>query len=212
VVDVHTPKAPIHSVRDFLIEMVTITVGVLIALSFEGLREWNHNRSLAKEARTNIVRELAENKKAVDSDIKAAAVRRKDIDHALDLTEDVLKGAKPDTASMNLAFNYGDMSIAAWQTAEHTGALGHMSYAEVQQFAGAYVLQDLYQTQQRRGFADLSSAMATIAGHDPTTAPHADLEQFRGALRTMGADLFIEEQFARQLSDRYAKVLKEQVQ
>ena len=206
--DVHTPKGPIHSLRDFAIEIVTIVAGVLIALSFEGLREWNHNRSLANEARANITRELPDNKRAVDHDIAAAAKRRQDLDHTLQLTEDILKGKKLTDATMSLGFSYGDLSIAAWQTAEHTGALGHMAYGEVQKFAAAYVLQDMYQSQERRSFADLSGATAAIAGGDPTTAPHAEIEQFRATLRTMAADLLIEEQLARQLSARYAATLK----
>src|SRR5262249_12875210 len=163
--------------------LVTITAGVLIALSFEGLREWNHNRSLANEARANIVRELTANKKAVDHDIEAASKRRGDVDHTLQLTEDILKGKTPTDASMHLGFNYGDLSIASWQTAEHTGALGHMEYAEVQRFAAAYVLQEMYETQRRRSFADVSSATSAIAGRDPTTAPKAEIEQFRATLR-----------------------------
>jgi len=212
VVDVHTPKTPIHSIRAFLIEMVTITVGVLIALSFEGLREWNHNRSLAQEARANIVRELTDNKKAVDHDIDAVAKRRKNIENALQFTEDILKTGKTTISTLELGFTYGEVSIAGWQTAEHTGALGHMPYAEVQRFAGAYMIQDLYQTQQRRSLADVSAATASVVTDDPTKAPRADIERFRLTLLTMSGDLLIEEQFARQLSDRYAKVLKEQIQ
>jgi uncharacterized protein (UPF0297 family) len=210
--DVHTPKAPIHSIRDFLIEMVTITIGVLIALSFEGLREWNHNRSLANEARANIVRELTANKSAVDRDIQSVSKRRKNLENVLQFTEDILKTGKTTISGLELGFNYGDLSIAGWQTAEHTAALGHMPYDEVQRFAAAYVLQNMYQDQQRRSIADVSTATAAVVSGDPTKAPRADIEHLRSTLLTMAADLLIEEQLARQLSDRYAKVLKEQVQ
>jgi len=212
VVDVHTPKTPVRSVRDFLIEMVTITVGVLIALSFEGLREWNHNRTLANQARSNIVRELTDNKKAVDHDIESVPSRRQKLEKVLQFTEDILKTGKTSVTGLELGFSYGDLSIAGWQTAEHTGALGHMRYDEVQRFAAAYVLQNMYQDQQRRSIADVSTATAAVVVGDPTTAPRADIEHFRATLLSMSADLLIEEQIARQLSDRYAKVLKEQVQ
>ena len=212
MVDVHTPKTPIHSIRGFLIEMVTITVGVLIALSFEGAREWNHNRSLANEARRNIVRELTDNKKAVDHDIESVPKRREQLDHALQFTDDVLKTGKTAVSKLELGFSYGDLSIAGWQTDEHTGALGHMPYDDVQRFASAYVLQNMYQEHERQSIADVSTATAAVVAGDPAKAARADLERFRITLLTMSADLLIEEQLARQLSDRYAKVLKEQVQ
>jgi uncharacterized protein (UPF0297 family) len=210
--DVHTPKTPIRSVREFLIEMVTITVGVLIALSFEGLREWNHNRTLANQARANIVRELTANKNAVDRDIQAVPKRRKNLENVLQFTDDILKTGKTTVSGLELGFNYGDLSVAGWQTAEHTGALGHMPYEEVQRFAAAYVLQNMYQEQERRSIADVSTATAAVVAGDPAKAPRADIEHFRSTLLTMSADLLIEEQLARQLSDRYAKVLKEQLQ
>src|SRR5262245_17569578 len=189
--------------------MVTITVGVLIALSLEGLREWNHNRTLANQARANIVRELTDNKKAVDHDIDEVPDRRKKLDKVLQFTEDLLKRGKTDINGLELGFKYGELSIAGWQTAEHTGALGHMKYDEVQRFAATYVLQNMYQEQQRRSIADVSTATAAVVVGDPTAAPRADTEHFRATLLTMSADLLIEEQIARQLSDRYAKVLKE---
>ena len=206
--DVHTPKGPIHSLKEFAIEIVTIVAGVLIALSFEGLREWNHNRSLANEARANIVRELTDNKAAVDHDIEAIPKRRKDLDQALHFADDLIRTHKTNTSSISLGFQLGDLSIAGWQTAEHTGALGHMPYVEVQRFAAAYVLQDMYQTQERRSLADVSSATAAIAGGDPTTASTADLQHFRSTLLTMISDLLMEEQLAHQLSARYAATLK----
>jgi hypothetical protein len=47
---IHPPEGPIHSIKDFLLALTTITAGVLIALSLEGFIEWNHNRRLVREA------------------------------------------------------------------------------------------------------------------------------------------------------------------
>ena len=35
--DVHAPHEPIHTWRDFFIHLITITVGLLIAISLEGM-------------------------------------------------------------------------------------------------------------------------------------------------------------------------------
>jgi hypothetical protein len=67
-VDIHPPHA-IHSWKDFGIQLVTITAGVLIALSLEGVRESIHDRALVREARENIQREIADNQREVNGEI-----------------------------------------------------------------------------------------------------------------------------------------------
>ena len=48
--DIHKPKAA-HSLREFLIEIGTIVVGVLIALAAEQTVQTMHERRAATEAR-----------------------------------------------------------------------------------------------------------------------------------------------------------------
>jgi hypothetical protein len=43
--------------------------------------------------------------------------------------------------TLDLAINYGELSAAGWQTAEHTVALARMAYLDVQKYAAAYALQ-----------------------------------------------------------------------
>ena len=64
--EIHPPHGPIHSLKEFSLQLVTITAGILIALSLEGLVEWNHNRALVREARTTISREIADNRKELE--------------------------------------------------------------------------------------------------------------------------------------------------
>jgi len=210
--EVHRPKAPIHSVREFLIELVTIVVGVLIALSFEGMREWQHNRSLASEARAMIVRELTDNKSSVDDDLKKAAKREQDVSQALRYVNDRLQNGTSSIHALGLNVDWGDLRRSGWSTAQQMGALGHMTYADVQKYAAAHDLQDLYQSQQRRSFEHFSDALVMVPAVFASAPARPDLERFRDQLLVMHADLYVERQLATQLSERYAKVLAEQVQ
>jgi uncharacterized protein (UPF0297 family) len=207
--EVHRPRGPFSSFKDFVVEIATIVVGVLIALSFEGLREWNHNRTLAREARDTIIRELTDNKKAVDGDLRNLPTRKKHLDEALQFADDILKSGKTAMHTIEIRAAFNDLSMASWQTAEHTGALGQMSYAEVQKYAAVYALQEIYQTQERRSMEHVSSATAALAGGDPTRLPRTDIDRFRAQLLTLRADLLVEEQLGRQLSERYAKALQQ---
>jgi hypothetical protein len=208
-VDIHPPHGPIHSWRDFLLHLVTITVGILIALSLEGVRESIRDRALVREARGTIARELADNKKEVDGELAGLVARKRNLTAALQFADDLLKTRRTTLHELKLEFSLADLSTASWQTAERTGALAHMDYAQVQKFARVYGVQDLYATQQRRAAEHLSSATAIFAaGNDPTLASASDLERFRQHVLELRSDLAIEEQLARRLSEIYKQAVE----
>jgi hypothetical protein len=211
-VELHRPHehSPFRSWRAFVAEIATIVIGVLIALSFEGVREWNHNRTLARDAREAIVRELTDNEKAVQGDLKGADQQIKNLEQALQFADEILKSGKTAMNSISLNVALGDLNTSSWQTADHTGALAHMAYGDVQKYSAAYVLQSEYQAQERRMFEHMSDALTLIAaGADPTTAPHADVERFRLQVLAMRADMYMQQQLGRQLVARYQQALKE---
>lgn len=207
--EVHRPHGPFHSWPEFLVEIATIVLGVVIALSFEGAREWYHNRALAHDAREAIAREIADNKKSVDGNLRAVDERTKRLDEALQFANEMLTKGKSAMQSISLNADLGDLSSASWETADHTGALAQMSYAEVQKYSYAYILQNQYQAQQRRTLEHLSDALSMVSSvFDPSTAPRSDIERFRTQVLALNGDIYIERQLAQQLSERYARVLK----
>ncbi|HZT78480.1 MAG TPA: hypothetical protein VFA27_17660 [Vicinamibacterales bacterium] len=213
--ELHRPHehSPFRSWSAFFVEIATIVIGVLIALSFEGVREWQHNRSLAREARETIVRELTENSHELDGDIKNAPKRTAEVRLALQYVNDLLQTGKTSLRTIGLNVVHGDLRRSSWQTAVQTGALGHMAFGDVQKYAGVYDLQELYESQERRSLEHMSDALVLVAaGIDPETAKRPDLERFRDRVLVMSADLLIETQLAHQLHERYATVLAEQVQ
>lgn len=207
--DVHTPKRPIHSVREFARELVTITAGVLIALALEGLVGWHHDNALVREARQTIAHEIADNKRELDGSLASWAAKQQDIDTALKMANDVLATGRSKTDQISLQLLFGDLSASAWQTAERTGALSHMSYEEVEADASVYGLQDLLVSEQRTALARLTTALAFVEGVDPTRAPASDLRAFREQVLNLRAEMFVLEQLGHRLSSRYAKVMSQ---
>jgi hypothetical protein len=204
--EIHPPERPIHSIKDFLLALTTITVGVLIALSLEGLLEWNHNWSLVREARETITREITDNKKEMDGQLAGLDARRSDLDNAPRLANELLNAKQSDIRKINLVLSFAELNSASWQSAERTGALGHMDYAEVQKYSGLYELQNLFAVQQRQSLGRVASALAAL-GDDPYTAPPRDLELFRQHVLALRADLVIERQLGQRPSEAYAKML-----
>jgi hypothetical protein len=209
-VDIHPPHA-IHSWKDFGIQLVTITAGILIALSLEGVRESIHDRALVREARENIQREIAYNRREVENEIKAIPARSQKVDTALRFANEVLKTRKTDIHQVELRVDFPELTAASWQTAERTGALAHMDYAEVQKFATLYTFQELLIQQQRRALDAVTATIGILTASedgdlDKTSAP--DVERFRDQVITLRSILFTEGQLATAAIARYKKALE----
>src|SRR5258705_482350 len=56
--DLHPPGGPVRSVKDFLVHIGVVTMGILIALGLEQIVEAHHRASLAKIAVAGFRREL----------------------------------------------------------------------------------------------------------------------------------------------------------
>jgi hypothetical protein len=59
--DVHPPHQPIRSWKDFLLHLLTITIGLFIALTLEASIESIHHRHLVREAHRNLRQEIQAN-------------------------------------------------------------------------------------------------------------------------------------------------------
>ena len=206
--EVHPPHAPAHSFKEFLIQLVTITAGVLIALSLEGLLEWNHHRLLVREARATLAREIADNQSGLERHLAGQDERVKDVETTLKLIHDLLATKKSEIQQLQLGFHVPSLNAAAWRSAERTGALAYMEYPEVKQYAELYDDQDLYVGQLRRLMERTISAVSIITGEDdPSRVPPGDLERLRQILLDLKGDLLADQQMGEQLSKVYKERL-----
>jgi hypothetical protein len=165
MLDVHPPHEPVHGWRDFVVHLLTITAGLLIALGLEAAVEAVHHRQLAAEARENIRHEIEQNEaeaaKNVESLRKNSEAMMTNIGAMRERLVARRRGeaaSAPAKSNLDLHFNYGFQlfSDSAWRTARDTGALSHMPATEVQALADVYQVQELA---NREG-----SALMTLEG------------------------------------------------
>jgi hypothetical protein len=170
--DIHAPEKPIHSLKDFGIHIAVVTVGIVIALGLEGVRETIHDHRLVRETRENERHEL-------ESDLdhaqrEAARVMR---------YNDELKAmviAMPAAAQQHPAEFAAELqgvrnpgyffSGNAWSAALSTGALAHMSTEEVSAYAYAAEGMKNYSTLQAETRMQEARVKAYVAAH-PTMTP-----------------------------------------
>jgi hypothetical protein len=105
VIDVHPPHEPLHGWRDFFLHLSTITIGLLIALSFEGLVEWQHHRHLVHDAESSLHAEIQGNAKDM-TDVLADLHKKQDtLKHDVSVLKVVIATKKlPKDQSIDIGF------------------------------------------------------------------------------------------------------------
>jgi hypothetical protein len=202
--DIHPPHAAVRTTKDFLLHLSIVTLGIIIALSLEGLLEWRHHRELVHEARANIVREIQDNKSELDNALSKAPEVEKSQKIALQLVEDTIAHRKTNVHNLSLAYGIVQLHNSSWETAQSTGAISYMNYDEVRRYAEIYDLQrqlDHLQDQL------LENYIVSLPSTDPARASEAELDDTRrGILRTLSY-LHAGEQIAQALSNQYSQAL-----
>jgi hypothetical protein len=194
MLDVHAPHHKLDSVREFVVHILTITVGLLIALGLEASVEHMHHRHQRREAEATIRREIQQNR---DDLVKAQAgikVELKGMVDVLDFLEARSNGQPGDPQGLNLNFREGPLQDSAWRTAASTGVLSYMEYADVQKYALAYKEQDLFEAMQQQTLDEyLQLDSYVVKGFDPKTLSadnvKAALPDVRRALAHLGGML-----------------------
>ncbi len=180
--DVHAPHQPVHSWKDFLLHLVIITVGLLIAVGIEGCVELHREHKLVKEARETMREEIRHNsdelKKTVSKLDQQTAAIKKNIEALTRIQENPKDKAAQD-AQINADFNIVGLRDTAWKTAQTTGALSFMPYAEAQRYSDVYGTQKDFLDQQDKILEDEAQFLGVLAktnfGHGDITAEQASL-------------------------------------
>ncbi len=207
--DIHPPTSPVESLKDFFTHLLIVTVGILIALSLEGLLEWRHHRELADEARTNIMSEIRTNEKDLQAFLDAVPEIRRNQMAALDAVQGVLGRGKSDAPMPPLSFRLAELSNTSWTTSQTIGALAFMPYAEVKKFAGVYQLQDEYLRLQVRTEDAVVTALSLLAVNtNPGTLSRPELGAERDRMLASLSALTAETQVGEFLEKAYAEVAK----
>lgn len=208
--EIHPPTKPIESMKDFLVHLSIITIGILIALGLEQAVEGWHHYEVGEEARKNIVSEIRDNQRELEGDRALVAKNEENLRHALEVIRQYLAHQKPKDATVAIAVNGADLNSTSWNTALATGALGYMGYADAKKFTRAYHLQEMLERVQDEEFRIGAQALMPMK-YSPKGPESMTDEQLRATERDILAALAGVTQWAQlaaQLSDEYARVLK----
>jgi hypothetical protein len=168
MIEVHPPDEKIHGVRDFLLHLFTITVGLLIALGLEAGVERLHHHHLQEEANVNLQQEIHDNQKQLVESHAAITAEKTNLLKVLAFLDAHAAGKPYDVSSITLGYSMPALSDASWKTASATGVLSYMPYDRVQQYATAYHLQEEFMQLQKETLGEyLRLQSYVISGFDP---------------------------------------------
>lgn len=177
------PEKPIHNKKDFIIHMLTVVLGILIALGFEAVVQWGHHRALVREARANLATEIALNRKALNDGLPEIIGRKEKLQRILGFLRQMEKGQ-----TLHDTFSFGwsgfDLYATAWKTAETSGATAYMSYDNLKEYTELYDLQQVFASFQTDAFhanTDLS-ALPLIMTQDPKKVSPVVLGELEAAV------------------------------
>jgi len=195
-----------RSAGEWLFQLATITIGVLIALSFDSLLKWNADRMLVKQARANIALEIADNRRELDQHLQLVDESVAKVDNGLKLLAEHDAGVEPTIHDVPLDMNFPSLNDAAWQTAERTGALALMQYSEVQRLAELYALQSLFTGTLQPVIVAVNETGAIMNAPGDTFAQPQARDAMRARLFEGRAYLVLGQQLGQQLSSGYSKL------
>ena len=183
--EIHKPK-PIHSWREFFVELATIMLGVSLALAAEQTVEWFHWRSQVKESREFIATETAENLVTAITRIRTAQCIERRLDSLAQILDDAAGGS-------DALPPVGDISQPArrlwrngtWESVVASQTATHFSRQELADLASLYKFVErgeAYLQVELEAWSDLSAMVGP--GRHLDSASEAQLRAALGRART----------------------------
>ncbi len=210
MLDVHPPHEPVHGWRDFLLHILTITIGLLIALGLEGCVEWQHHRHLVHEAEASLHAEIENNAKGLPDTLAALHKNQADLKHDVEVLKYIIKNHKaPEHSTMSISFGIRTFDDVSWKTAQSTTALSYMPYSQAEEYSDIYDTQNELFVAEQQAARDAIISLAPFINSndkdpDPTEGQANDMKQ---KIEILQGQLTLVDNFMNSLDRAYKKFL-----
>ena len=122
--EIHAPEKPILTFKEAAVHLLIVTLGILIALSLEGIVEYVHHKTIVREARRIMREEIEANQKDLEQTITRMTLQQSDLEKGINTFAAMARGEKPDIGKLQYMLTYraAEPRNAAHATAELMGA------------------------------------------------------------------------------------------
>jgi hypothetical protein len=136
--DVHPPHGPIRSWKDFVLHLLTITIGLLIALALEAAVESLHHHHMVRDARANLRREIVENQRLYTENLRSLQAKLVQLEQDIDQLRELRAGRTPEHFDLQWSFAWDGFVDSAWTSARDIGAIGYMRPEVIEKYWELY--------------------------------------------------------------------------
>ncbi len=177
--EVHAPEHPFHSLKEFLFHILTISMGVIVALGADAAVEHIQHRELVEETKAAFQSQIVDNRQAILAHNKAAAEADASLGRALLLVDTDFTGAKQ--SLRQAPHEFLDLDTGSWEPAVATGAFNYMKVGTVRKYSQIHK-DELELNQLSHESEDLWLQMAEF-NEEASETDQADLRSVKKLLR-----------------------------
>ena len=160
--DVSPPQQPIHSWRDFLLHLLTITIGLFIALTLEASIESIHHRHLVRDAHINLRHEIEANHALYARNLREIQLNRERLRRDLEQLRQLRDGKVPEHPDLSWQWTWDSYKETAWNTARESGAVPYMNTEWISIYSSLYAQQQYINATALGILAEESRAAAAL--------------------------------------------------
>ena len=206
MIDVHLPHGKLYDIKEIFLHLFIITLGLLIALSLEGLVEIEHHRHLVREAESGLRAEIATNEDAMGLRRQELKDLQKQMDTNLKTLAEMREHPHAKMGHIYLDLDLGGFDNMAWMNAQNTGSLAFMQYKDAQNFSDIYLEQDLFFKTVLNSLNDCGNANSLFISHPNDWVPSpAQVDMETDRIGKVKFDLMVLSSMAGQLDRIYQK-------
>lgn len=169
MLDVHPPRGDIHSWKGFFLHIVTITIGLLIAIALEQSVEYVHHLNQLQAVRRELVAELGVNRRMATKNLASFDKLDETLARNMALLLAARASHTPPSGKLDYSWDFARTADGAWLAAKQGGALELMPRAELHRIAFDYDAMDVFMNDINAGLVQLEVAKA-IARRAPDGA------------------------------------------
>jgi hypothetical protein len=207
--DVNPPQHPIHSVKDFLLHLLTITVGLLIALALEAAVQHLHHRHLVRDAQQNLQQEIAANRKQYAINAQWIQENREQLDRDTQQLRAIRSGKQTGPANLSWQWKWNSFTGIAWRTAHDSGAVSYMDPERIALYSYVYLQQDYINSTALQIVGEETKVGAGLeAANDPSNLSAAEIQTLLQRTAEINLSLGILQSTMNSLQDWYEQATR----
>jgi hypothetical protein len=207
--DVHPAHQAPRTWREFFLHLVTITIGLFIALTLQAGVESLHHRHLVREARENLRREIQINRDHYAENVQTIEKNRRQLARDIDQLRDLRSGKPIEKNGLVWGWDWNGYIDASWKTARETGAVSYMSFDLVNAYSELYFQQDYVNAQALAIINDApKSAAFLLIARDPSALSPSDIQSMLISIAESDIKFATLQNLMKSLDEMYAKAMQ----